>query len=385
MQTDPISNPSPASTGNWLRRFWALLPTIVLIALIGLIVVLQSWIKSQGEIIKTRKDNEMGQAQELTNVVTLELAPALIREKISLPGVVRPWIALNVVAEVRGKIVDKRVREGQAVSRGNILAVIDDRDYKNAFASAQASYKAAKATCQRLQTLFENQVGTRAQLDDAIAQMETTKAAMDNAALNLERCTIRSPIKGVVDRLHFETGQYMNAADPIADVLQIERVKIEVGIPESDLDAVRRVQRFRATIDALNGRTFDGVYHYLAKSADSMARTYRLEIAVDNPEGEIAPDMFARVEIVKRRVDQGLAVPLYALVSREKNPSVYIADKNVARLQPVGTGIQEGWRLQLTQGVKPGDQVIVVGQHDLNDGDGIKVVRSVQRIEDLDR
>ncbi|MBI5550982.1 MAG: efflux RND transporter periplasmic adaptor subunit [Desulfobacterales bacterium] len=368
-----------------LRRLFASLPLLSLLAMIGVIIVLQSWIASEGKSIQSQKAAAMAKAPEPINVVALEVRPAPLNDRISLPGVVRPWVALKVVAEVPGKIVAKKVAEGQNVEQGAVLALIDDRDYRNAHASATAAYQAAKAAHDRLARLFKEDLATRAQFDDAVALMNTSKAAMDNAALNQERCAIRSATAGVVDRMHVEVGQYLGSGDPVADVLRMDRVKIEVGIPESDVDAVRAIELFKLSVDALKGRTFEGRRHYLAKSADTLARTYRLEIEVANPEGTLLPDMFVRAEIVKQRIEDALSVPLFALISQQKGQAVYVAEAGKARLVPVQTGIQEGWQVQVREGLAAGAKVIVVGQRDTKDGGPVNLVRTIASAEELNQ
>jgi RND family efflux transporter MFP subunit len=378
-----INGPEIARKG--LRRLLASLPLIGLLAMVGVIIVLQSWIASEGKSIQAAKAAALAKEPEPINVVALELRPGPLNDRINLPGVVRPWVQLKVVAEVPGKIVAKQVAEGRSVDQGAILALIDDRDYRNALASASARYQAAKASHDRLVRLFKEQLATRAQLDDAEALLNTSKAAMDNAALDLERCTIRSATAGVVDRMPVEVGQFLGSGDPVAEVLQMERVKIEVGIPESDVDAVRSIEQYRVTVDALKGRVFEGRRHYLAKSADTLARTYRLEIEVPNPEGTLLPDMFARVELVKRRIEDALSVPLFALVSQGNGQALYVAENGKARLVPVQTGIQEGWQVQIAHGLAAGDRVIVVGQRDTKDGAPVNLVRTISSPEELNR
>jgi membrane fusion protein (multidrug efflux system) len=385
MDTPETNTPSKVYQSQWLRRAWAALPFLSLVLLVVIILILQSWIKSEGEIIKAKKAGELNTEQAVVNVVALDVKPGLIRDRINLPGLVRPWVELKVVAEVRGRIVAKNVTEGQRINKGDILAVIDDRDYRNAVTSAKASFRAAKAAHDRIAALFQDQLATQTQMDDSLAAMETTKAALDNAFLSLERCEIRSPMAGIADKVYLENGQFMASGDLVANILQIDRVKVQVGIPESDVDAVRRVRTFNIVIDALDARTFEGSYHYLAKSTDSLARSYRLEIEVNNPSGEILPDMFTRVEIVKRSVDNSLAVPLFALVNQKETKAVFLADNGHARLVPVHTGIQEGWQVQVTDGLAPGAQVIVVGQRDVNDGDPIKIIRTVGNTEELNQ
>lgn len=370
--------------GNlWLHRLWAALPFMTLILLLGIIFVLQSWINSEGNIIKEQKAKELAEEKPPVNVVALELTPRPIREQINLPGVVRPWVELSVVAEVRGKIVTKKIVEGQKVRIGDIIAVIDKRSYQNAFNSAKAAFHAAKAGYERTLALNRDRLATQSQLDDTLANMENAKANMDTAALNLERCTISSPMDGIVDKVHIEKGQFMNDADPVAHILKIDRVKVDVGIPESDVDAVRNIKYFTVTIDALKNKVFFGRRYYLSKSAQTLARSYLLEVVIDNPHGEILPDMFTRVTIVKREVEDGLAIPLFSLTNINGSKAVFVADQGVARLIPVKTGIQEGWKVQAAEGLKPGAKVIVVGHKDVKNGAPIQVLRTISDPKEL--
>ena len=128
---------------------------------------------------------------------------------------------------------------------------------------------------------------------------------MANAQLRLDRTVIRSPLTGVVDQTFIEAGQYVNPGQEIAKILQIDKVKVEVGIPESDVDAVRQVKHFQVIIDALGGKRFKGEYNFLSRSTTSMARLYNLEITVANPDGEILPICSPGWILLKRKCPMG--------------------------------------------------------------------------------
>lgn len=330
-----------------------------------------------------QKGENMIQASQLVNVVALELLPSTIRDRINLPGIIEPWIRLDILAEVRGKVVKKIVGEGDAIKKNEIIAVLDSRDYENAYKSAKASYKAATASQERLSELFKKQLATLSQLDNAIAQAENYKAQMDTAALNVERCTIRSPISGTVNRLFFEEGGYLNVSDNVSEILQTDKLKVKVGIPESDVDSITRLDYFNVQIDALDKKTVKATKHFLSKTADSMARLYTLELLIDNASGEILPDMFARVDILKREIPDSISVPLYSLISINNQNIAYIIEDNTAYAQKVELGIQEGWLVEIKSGLKKGDRLIAVGQRDVSDGQKVKVVRSVTNIGEL--
>ena len=355
-------------------------PVVILVVII---LVLGGIIKSKAEARKQAEINAPIIEKPLTNVITMEILPAPVQETINLPGRARPWKSLTIVAEVRGKIVQKKIIEGAQVKIGDILAIIDKRDYQNAYDSAVASFDVANSSKKRLEALKEKQFITQSKLDDAIAQVKQFKASMNNAKLNLSRCTIVSPMNGIIDKIHIENGTFLASGDPVMNILQIDKIKIEVGIPESDVDVVRRIDEFDITIDALGKRHFTGSRYYLYNTTDTFARLYNLEISVDNFDRKILPDMFARVKIVKHYIENGLAIPMYALVNKDGTDGVYVVEDNVANFRKVEKGFLDKWRIQIASGIKPHDKVIVVGQRLISDKEQVKITKNITTMEEL--
>jgi RND family efflux transporter MFP subunit len=374
----------PAVKRTFLRLVWHSVPFVVLIVVVAFVIVpLGRKITAQKAGLAEQRAGQVQKADEAARVITLEMVPDDLTEVIRLPGMAMPWKSLDVVAEVAGRIMEKNMDDGTVVAQGDILAVIDQRDYRNAYDSARASYETARMHEKRFKALSEKQFVTQSQLDDVSAQVKTTRAAMETAKLNLDRCTIRSPMAGVVDRSHIEEGSFLGVGDPVARILQIDPLKIQVGIPESDVASVRHLTRFDMTVDALDGKIVTGDYHYLQKTTESLARLYNLEIRLENPEYEILPDMFVRVAIVKNRDEQGLAVPMYSLITRKGQTGVFVADQDVAKFVPVETGFQDGWKIQVTSGLSPGDQVVVVGHRMIEDKDPLTVDRRIRSMSEL--
>ncbi len=383
MDNDNQTSSPDTSAKRGLTRFRRWVPALVVLSLLVVIGTLFARIHIKAEIIKDRNQADMKKERPLANVVTLDLKPTLIRDVIDLPGITRPWVDLNLTAEVAGTVTAKKVREGTAVQQGDVLATIDYRDYQNARQAAKAAYELAVSELDRLEKLYQRKVTPQAQLDAAVAQVANTKAALQNAATALERCVIRAPFSGVVNRMFVEQGRYLAVGDPVAELLKLDRLKVRVGIPESDVDAVRRVDVFKVRIDALGGRTFQAGKYFLSKTADSMARLYNLDLELDNSDGSILPDMFARVEIVKKEIPDGLSIPLYSVINRNEDHIVFVVDNEQVRERSVVLGLLDGWQVQVTEGLMPGEEVIVVGQRSVNDGERVNVVRKVASPEEI--
>lgn len=366
-----------------LMRVWGKLPAIFLLLLVILVIGLFGRIKTESERIKAEKLASIKSERPLVNVVVLEVAKRTIRDRIELPGVVEPRVELEILAEVRGKVEKVAVKEGDYVKRGDLIASIDKRDYENALASASASYGLAAKNLERIEDLYAKALVSRAELDRALSEAARLEATAKTAELNLQRCSIKAPFSGTINRLDAKKGLLLNVGEPVAIILDISSVKVSVGIPESDVDAVRKLTDFEATIDALDGKTIKGKKIFLSKSPGSRAWLYELQLSVDNPGEEILPGMFARVDIVKEEVMDGVSVPLYAVVNRDDKNFVFVENGGVAQARMVELGIVEGWLVQITKGLEPGERVVVVGQRSLDEGQGLNVARTVSDPEEL--
>ena len=363
---------------RWSRWLWGAIPWVFLLCLVVVIFGLAARIGSEQANLAAQKKAALKEEKPDINVVTLRLNPSRLYDRIRLPGEVEPWVKLAILAEVRGRVISKKVEEGQTVKKGDIIAIIDPRDYDNILAQTRAEFEAAQKTLKRLMGLQKEKLATQAQLDDAKARVDGLKAAMDTAKINSQRSRIRASANGIVNYLDAEPGRFINPGDMVAEVLRLDRVKIKVGIPESDVAAVRHIDAFDIHVDALENRVFKGKKHFLSRTADSMARLYNLFIEVKNPNGDILPDMFVRVDIVKTEVSDALAIPLFASSTNSDTRIVYVVEEGIAKARQVSLGIQEGWLVQVVDGLSPGDRVIVIGQRSVHDGDTVNVVRQVE-------
>lgn len=368
----------PASSRSTLLLFiWRNLPRVALLAIIILIVLLMVLISGKKEQLAREKASAQVQGRKPVNTVLLELHPTVIHDAINLPGIIEPWIQLELLAEVSGTIEEMFVREGNVVKKGDLLARIETDDYRIALDSARAFYTLAKADYERAKIMVRKNATPVADLESMEAKMINAKATMENAALRLSRCNITAPMDGVVNRLDAKAGFFLGVGDPVGQLLQIDRVKAVVGIPESDVDAVGKISEVDMTIQALDDRRVTGKKYYLASAPESVARVYRLELEIDNPDRSILPGMFLRAQVVKKTITDAVAVPLYSIISRNEEQFVFVAIDNVVEKRPVKLGVVEKWQVQVTEGLKPGEKVVVEGHRDVEDGQEIEVIQVI--------
>jgi len=270
------------------------------------------------------------------------------------------------------------VKEGDLVIKGQVLARLDRRDYENRLAQEESAYHLAKLEYDRFSKLSKMKATSEAELDSSLARLKETEANLASAKLDLERTVIIAPMNGYINRLDAKVGLLVNRPDSIAQILDTNKIKVEIGIPESDIDAIQNLKEARITVEALGGETFTGGKIFLSRQPDSSSRVYNLKLAVNNTEGQLRPGMFCRVELVKRRYEDAVSIPLYAVIARRKEQFVYVANDSKAHYRRVELGVLDGWQVQITHGLKVGDRVIIVGHRSLEDGQKIIIQRTVQ-------
>jgi membrane fusion protein (multidrug efflux system) len=364
------------------KKMGTVLTLLFLLILGGTIAGLSGTIKAEKERMAAEKMAAGPNERLPANVVLLDVAPTTIQDRINLPGVIEPWEELTVLSKIHGSVIKVEVSEGETVSKGQVIARIDPDDFRIAVDSAKAAFELATSNYNRLAGLFEKGIIPKAEIDNLEAQVKTTRAALENAELMLSRCTIKAPISGVIRRLDATEGLLLSVSDPVAEILQVDKVKAVVGIPESDVALVRNIKEVNLTIQALDNKEVIGRHHFLASSPEVGARVYRFELAIDNRDNLIMPGMFFRAKLVKRVIEDTVAVPLFTVIKREDQQFIFVEEEGVAKKLPVELGIMEDWLVQITEGLSPGSRVVVEGHRDIDHGFKLKTVRVIEDLRE---
>ena len=354
---------------------WRNLPRIILFGMIFTLVVLFFAIVDRKAAIEANAVNSENTSRPLVNVVLMPISATRINDSINLPGSIEPWVDLDLKAKIRGMVEKLMVSEGDEVVQGQVLALLEDSDYRIALDRAKAAHDLALADYKREKSLHERGVIPKSQIQARETALQTAKSDLENAQLNFSRCKIVAPIDGLIQNLNVKVGLLLSSGDPVGKILKIDRVKAVVGIPESDITAVGKLDTVDISIQALGNRILTGKRHFLSPAPDTIARLYRLELAIDNPERDILPGMFFRANVVKRTIPEAIAIPFYSVISRNDETFVFVEENGTAKRRDVQLGIMEKWMVQVTSGLSEGEKLVVEGHRELENDQKIKVVK----------
>jgi len=298
--------------------------------------------------------------------------PGPMKDVLILPGETRPSEDVRLAADQSGQVEWIGPREGQAVKKGELLAKIEVFSLKAALDNAEAAFKLSDELYRRRQRLFERKIISREELDQSETDRAVKMGGVRQARVQYEQGFLRSPLDGRVNYLHVDPGEYVSRGNPVLDLVNIDRIEIDVNVPEMDVRYLKPGQPVMLRVDALGEEVFQGSIDFVAYKADSTTKTFRIKVMVDNPDHRIRPGMIARVAFLRRVVPDALAAPLFAIVDKGGERVLFVEDNGVARSRTISIGVIEKDRVQITKGLESGDRLIVSGQKMVEDGIKVK-------------
>jgi membrane fusion protein (multidrug efflux system) len=306
-------------------------------------------------------------------VSTVEIQPVQMQDVIFLPGTTEAWKDVKVAADTPGRIEWIGPREGEKVNKGNLLIKIDVSALKAAQDHAEAQFKLSDDLYQRRRRLFERKIIAKEELDQSATQRTLAATDYEQIKVKYEHGFPRSPITGIINHLYVDVGEFIDTGKPIADIVNISRIKINVRVPELDIRYVLEGQTTPLKIDAFPERELSGKVDFVAFKADPATKTFLVRTLIDNPFGDIRPGMIARVAFVRRIITDALVAPLFALVDKGGERLLFIEKEGVAQSRTVSIGVIDGDRVQITSGLNAGDHLIVKGHTEVEDGIKVSV------------
>lgn len=366
-----------------LRFIWGVIPWLMVALIVVFILNMGSRIQEKKARLQEAKKAAMKKEVPAVRVITLTLKPRRLVDKINLPAQMEPSKEVLVKAEVSGQVVKVLVEEGQRIKKGQVIIQLDDRDYRARLARIEANYKLAKLKYDRTKGLVDKKAYARDRLDEIEAQLKDFTARRNEAKLALSRTRITAPLSSLLNELKAKKGDYVGVEDTVAQILEIDPIKVTVGVPESDVVAIFDLEEAEVIIEALGKRRVKGKRIFLSRQPRTLARLFELELRVPNPDGRILPGMFARVELVKHVFNQALAVPLYAIITEGDERFVFLEKGGRAVKRRVKLGTLVGWQVHVTSGLKAGERVVVVGHRLLDYGQAVKVLKNVSNPSEI--
>ncbi len=339
-------------------------------------------------------------------VDTATVTRADVAEELQIVGNLVGATSVEVAPKLSGRLARIGVRLGDRVRRGREIARIEDDELQQQVSQAQASFEVARATVrqrqadlslaettrERAQSLFERELVSGQEIDDAeavhqaaIAQLDLARAQFDQAnaylqelQINLANTVIVSPVDGFIGRRYLDPGAYVTSSTAVVSVVDVSLVRLIANLVERDLRLVSAGVQARIEVDAFPDELFTGHVARIAPVLDPATRTAEIEIEVPNPDYRLKPGMYARVGLGVGTRSGAVVVPREAVVARTNVRGVFLVDATAERptVQFVSlvVGLEDETYVEVVEGVSEGDVVVTTGAAGLRHGDPVVLV-----------
>jgi membrane fusion protein (multidrug efflux system) len=313
----------------------------------------------------------------------------VLRETARGIGTLRAAERVTIKPEVTGRLVAVHFEEGAAVEAGAPLFTLDDarlraqRDSRRAAVEqARARRRNAQRAFERVEGLFKRAAASEANFDDARTALQAAEAELDRAGADLALVEeqladtrITAPFAGLVSESLADPGEYLEVGQPLATIYRIQPVEAVFSLPERLLGRVRVGQAVQVRVDAYPERTFDAQVTYVSPGVTETTRDFTAKAQLANPDGRLRPGSFATSEVVVQVSESRPVIPEEALVAARRGYLVFVVEDDAAHRRDVRIGLREPGRVEILEGLEPGEVVVTSGQMRLAEGTRVRQVR----------
>jgi len=317
-------------------------------------------------------------------------------------GEIQAEYEVKVFSKIPDRIEEFYVDAGTKVTAGTPIAKIYAASIEQAVRQAEGALSAAKAheanlaaEFERAQRLFRENAMSKQQFDAIQTQFEAIKgqreqaeAGLATAKEQLANAIVKAPISGIIGERYYEAGDMANPAMPLVRIVQMERVKVILNIPEQDLGKIARGQDVVVYVRSYPDRSFKGKVHKVSPVLDSVTRLAKVEVLVPNAGYMLKPGMFAEAEIRIGVLKKVLTVPRYATIENTSMENIggrdqvvkkyfvfVVGDSDKVEQRPIQVTYMNEVNVAVGSGLQPGETIVVSGQGSLRDGMTVTVVK----------
>lgn len=314
-------------------------------------------------------------------ITTFQAKDEVFNHYLELQGNVKTKQNVIIYPEMSGLLTQVYVKEGQAVSKGQLLARVDDGGMSQQVAQLQIQADLAKTTFERQERLWNQKIGSEIQYLQAKSTYEGQQKIVQQMQSQLAKTSIRAPFSGIVDDIITEQGTVVSAGQSqVIRIVNLKDMYIETDVPESYISNVTKDKKVVVNFPIL-GKTVDAVVRQAGNFINPANRTFKVEIAVPNKDKSIKPNLTARLKINDYTNEKAILIP-QSIISENAQGEQYIYvinDKKenneaIAQRVIIETGKTQGDVIEVLKGIVSGAEIVQEGARSVRDGQPVKVI-----------
>ncbi|HEU4686476.1 MAG TPA: efflux RND transporter periplasmic adaptor subunit [Nitrospira sp.] len=306
-----------------------------------------------------------------------------ISRTLTLPANISPWYQATLYGKISGYVKWIGVDKGDAVKKGQLLAVTEAPEIEDQYKQAQADYEIKRVTYERYLSVWNenHDIIAKQDVDVARAAAESAKHLRDSRKSLLDYTKVYAPFDGIITARFADPGALIQAATgsstqatPLFTIMDMEKVRIYVNVPQEAAEWAKPGIPATLSTRESGQEPVQASVTRTTEALDPATRTLLVEIDVENKDRRLQPGMFVNASLHLQHHPNALAIPPAAIVpvKNGKEKAVFVVSNSQAKLTPIKTGIDDGLWVEVLEGLSGEEEIVVVGKSGLTDGQQVQ-------------
>ena len=321
-------------------------------------------------------------------VTTMAVKDTLFNHYVEIQGNVETKQNVLIYPEYQGTLLRVNVKEGQRVTKGQVLGRIDDGGLSSQLAQVETQAALAKTTFERQERLWNQKIGSEIQYLQTKTQYESAENIVKQMKSQLGRTVVKAPFSGVIEDVITEQGTVVAPGVALFRIVNLDNMYVSAEVPETYVTTVRKGKEVHVFFPVLN-QTIETKVRQAGDYINPSNRSFPIEVAVPNKKGNIKPNLTARLSINDYTADNAILIPLNVInENAEGSQYVYTAEvytepngstkedinTMIAKQHIITTGKSQGDKIEVLSGLKNGDLIIVEGARSVKDNQEVRIL-----------
>jgi hypothetical protein len=320
-------------------------------------------------------DSSASSEVKVKQVLITEVQSSEFRHYVSVQGMLEAEENLMVTAKMPGMVKEVRVKEGDVVSKGQVLAVLDDEVLKKSIDEVKAGLSQVTELYEKQKSLWDQKIGTEFQYLTLKNQKEGLENKMVTLRAQVGQALITAPFSGVIDAVFIKNGSMAAPGAPLMQLVNTSLLKASAKVPDSYVSFIKQGEKVLVNFPDLN-KEMEASISYVGRIVDPLSRTFKIEVKLPAGDPGLKPNLLAMVRINDKSLKDAIVIDENIIQPTENGKILYVAGnesgKQTAEQRTVTTGLSYNGRVEILSGLSKGDKLITTGYQDLSDKQAIR-------------
>lgn len=296
---------------------------------------------------------------------------------IDITGTIDANEQVDLRSETAGNITGIYFKEGTPVKKGQLLVKVYNQDLYASLKAAEYQIKLAEQTEYRNRILLQKEAVSKEEYDTSLSSLNVLKSQADLIKAQIAKTEVRAPFSGTIGLRNISPGGYLSPQSSIATLVNMNPAKITFSVPERYLSLIKTGSKIHFTVES-SPQSFTGTVYAIEPNIDQTSRSITIRAKSPNPKGLMRAGSFAKINLTLEQIPKTIFVPTECVIPDIRSNTVFVVKNGLAEPREVKTDVRTASSVQITDGLKPGDSVIVSGIIQLRPKAHLKIVKIIK-------